>query len=289
MQSCSMARTLRLKDGTVVPRLGQGTWYLGQGLSPRQQERDTLRLGIELGMTLIDTAEMYGEGRSEQLIGEAIQGLDREKLFLVSKVYPHNAGRGRLERSLEATLGRLGTDYLDLYLLHWRGSIPLRETAQEMERQVALGRIRRWGVSNLDLRDMKELMATGLGDHCVADQVLYHLGSRGIEYDLQGWLAERQIALMAYCPLAQGGTLRRGLLSHPAVTEAARAHGATPAQVLLNFVLQKDNVIAIPKASTPQHVLENAAALDFCLTSQELEALDQAFPPPARPVSLDIV
>lgn len=289
MQSCSLSRTLRLKDGTVVPRLGQGTWYLGQGLSPRQQERDTLRRGIELGMTLIDTAEMYGEGRSEQLIGEAIQGLDREKLFLVSKVYPHNAGRGRLERSLEATLGRLGTDYLDLYLLHWRGSIPLRETAQEMERQVALGRIRRWGVSNLDLRDMKELMATGLGDHCVADQVLYHLGSRGIEYDLQGWLAERQIALMAYCPLAQGGTLRRGLLSHPAVTEAARAHGVTPAQVLLNFVLQKDNVIAIPKASTPQHVLENAAALDFCLTSQELEALDQAFPPPTRPVSLDIV
>lgn len=289
MEGRSLAATYCLKDGTRVPRLGQGTWYLGQGLSPRARERDTLRLGVELGMTLIDTAEMYGEGRSEQLIGEALRGLDRDKLFLVSKVYPHNAGRGRLERSLEASLRRLGTDYLDLYLLHWRGSVPLEETAREMERQVSLGRIRRWGVSNLDRSDMEELMATGLGEHCMVDQVLYHLGSRGVEYDLQGWLAGHGMALMAYCPLAQGGTLRRGLMSSPAVVQAARAHGATPAQVLLNFVLQRDNVIAIPKASSPQHVRENAGALEFCLTPEELAALDRAFPPPDRPVPLDIV
>lgn len=289
MQDRSLPRTFRLKDGTEVPRLGQGTWYLGQGISPRVQERDTLRLGISLGMTLIDTAEMYGEGRSEQLIGEAIQGLDREKLFLVSKVYPRNASRARLQRSLEASLRRLGTDYLDLYLLHWRGAVSLRETAEEMERQVELGRIRRWGVSNLDLADMKELMATSLGEHCVVDQVLYHLGSRGVEYDLRGWLAHQGIGLMAYCPLAQGGTLRRGLMSNTAVVEAARAHGVTPAQVLLNFVLQADNVIAIPKASSPAHVKENAGALDFCLTDQELARLNQAYPPPSCPTRLDIV
>lgn len=289
MQAHSLAPTYRLKDGTEVPRLGQGTWYLGQGFNPRAQERDTLRKGIELGMTLIDTAEMYGEGRSEQLIGEALRGLDRDKLFLVSKVYPHNASRERLEHSLEASLRRLGTDYLDLYLLHWRGTVPLLETAQEMDRQVSLGRIRRWGVSNLDLADMKELMATGLGEHCMVDQVLYHLGSRGVEYDLQGWLACHGMALMAYCPLAQGGTLRRGLMSNLAVTEAARAHGVTPAEVLLNFVLQRENVIAIPKASSPQHVRENAGTLAFSLTPEELAALDGAFPPPNRPVSLDIV
>lgn len=289
MQDRILPRTFRLKDGVEMPRLGQGTWYLGQGLSPRQQERDTLRRGIELGMTLIDTAEMYGEGRSEQLVGEALRGLDRDKLFLVSKVYPHNAGRGRLERSLEASLSRLGTDYLDLYLLHWRGSVPLEETAEEMERQVSLGRIRRWGVSNLDLSDMEELMATGLGEHCMVDQVLYHLGSRGVEYDLQGWLAGQGIGLMAYCPLAQGGTLRRGLMSSPAVVQAARARGVTPAQVLLNFVLQRDNVIAIPKASSPAHVEENAGALDFCLSAQELARLDQAYPPPSCPTRLEIV
>ena len=289
MEEKKLARTLRLLDGTEVPRLGQGTWYLGEGLSPRAQERDTLRRGVELGMTLIDTAEMYGDGQSEELVGEAIRGLDRDQLFLVSKVYPVHAGRGQLERSLEASLRRLGTDYLDLYLLHWRGSVPLRETAEEMERQVQRGKIRRWGVSNLDRSDMEELMETGLGDHCVADQVLYHLGSRGVEYDLQGWLAQRGIALMAYCPLTQGGSLRRGLLSHPAVRETAQLHGVTPAQVLLNFVLQRENVVAIPKASATAHVEENAGSLDFCLTEADLQRLDGAFPPPSRPVPLDIV
>lgn len=284
-----LARTLRLKNGVTVPRLGQGTWYLGQGLSPRAREIETLRRGVELGMTLIDTAEMYGEGRSEALIGEAIRDLPRERLFLVSKVYPHNAGKNRLERSLDASLRRLGTDCLDLYLLHWRGGIPLRETAQEMERQVAAGKIRAWGVSNLDLEDMKELMATGLGEHCQVNQVLYHLGSRGVEFALQPWMADRQIALMAYCPLAQGGTLRRGLMGAEPVVQAARAHGVSPAQVLLNFVLQKENVLAIPKASSPEHVEDNAKALDFVLTADELAGLERVYPAPKRRMPLDIV
>ena len=285
----TLSKQLVLKNDVSVPRLGQGTWYLGQGLQPREQELAALRRGIERGMTLIDTAEMYGEGRSEALIGEAIRSLDRDGLYLVSKVYPHNAGHGRLEKSLTASLQRLGTDHLDLYLLHWRGSIPLRETAEEMERQVTLGRIKSWGVSNLDLDDMQELMQTGLGEHCITDQVLYHLGSRGVEYDLLPWLTERRIALMAYCPLAQGGTLRRGVLRSPAVLQAAEHHGATPAQVLLDFVLQQPDVIAIPRSSAPAHTEENAAALDFCLTAEELTALDRAFPAPNHPTMLDIV
>ena len=289
MAAQTLSPTLELKNGIRVPRLGQGTWYLGQGLQPKAREIAALRRGVELGMTLIDTAEMYGEGRSEALIGEAIRNVDRASLFLVSKVCPHNAGRARLQKSLDASLRRLGTDYLDLYLLHWRGGVPLRETAEEMERQVAAGKIRSWGVSNLDLADMQELMDTGLGGHCLVDQVLYHLGSRGVEFDLQPWLAKQRIALMAYCPLAQGGSLRRGLMNSPAVLQAARNHGATPAQILLNFVLQKENVLAIPRSSSPAHTEENAAALRFCLTQEELRLLDQAFPAPQRPTPLDIV
>lgn len=285
----NFASQLTLANGVQVSRIGQGTWYLGQGLHPRAQEKAAIRRGIECGMTLIDTAEMYGEGQSEQLIGETICDIDRDKLYLVSKVYPHNAGRDRLERSLTASLKRLGTDYLDLYLLHWRGSVPLRETAEEMERQVELGRIRGWGVSNLDLSDMQELMQTGLGDHCMVDQVLYHLGSRGVEYDLLPWLKEKNIAMMAYCPLAQGGTLRRGLFQAPAVQSAAEHHRATPAQVLLNFVLQQPNVIAIPRTSSPSHAEENAQAMSFCLTEEELGELNRAFPAPNHPTMLDIV
>lgn len=284
-----VAAGLTLANGAEVPRVGQGTWYLGQGIHPRDQEKSALRRGIECGMTLIDTAEMYGDGQSEKLIGETICDIDRDKLYLVSKVYPHNAGRGRLEKSLTASLKRLGTEYLDLYLLHWRGSVPLKETAEEMERQVALGRIRSWGVSNLDLSDMQELMQTGLGEHCLVDQVLYHLGSRGVEYDLLPWLQKKKIAMMAYCPLAQGGTLRRGLFQSPAVRRAAEHHQVTPAQVLLNFVLQQSNVIAIPRTSCPSHAEENAQAMSFCLMEEELRELNRAFPAPDHPTMLDIV
>ncbi len=284
-----MNRTYTLKNGTEIVRLGQGTWYLGQNYSPRKQEIETLRRGIELGMNLIDTAEMYGGGRSEELVGEAIRGYDRESLYLVSKVYPHNAGKKHLEKSLDDSLRRMGVDYLDLYLLHWRGSIPFRETVAEMERMVAAGKIKSWGVSNLDVDDMDELLAQAKGSHCQVDQVLYHLGSRGVEYDLQPYLEERNMALMAYCPLAQSGTLKKGLFTDPAVLAAAKNHDATPAQVLLNFVLQKENVVAIPKASSIAHVEENAKALSFCLTADELAKINKSFPAPTRKMYLDIV
>ena len=281
--------TYRLKDGREMPRLGQGTWFMGEDRARRSKEVEAIQLGIDLGMTLLDTAEMYGEGKAEELIGEAIRGIPREKLFIVSKVYPHNAGKRNLERSLDRSLARMGTDSLDLYLLHWRGGIPLRETAEEMERMVSLGKIKGWGVSNLDLDDMKELMATGLGEHCLTDQVLYHLGSRGVEYDLQPWLEKNGISLMAYCPLAEAGTLRRGIMSNETVLSIARSHGMTPAQVMLCFLLRKENVIVIPKASSAEHVRENAAVLNDCLTEEDLRALDASFPAPDYPTPLDVV
>lgn len=198
--------------GTSVPRLGQGTWYLGEGRSPRKQELAALRAGMEAGMTLIDTAERYGEGRSEKLVGEAIAPYDREKLFLVSKVYPWNAGEDQIFRSCENTLRRLKTDYLDMYLLHWRGSVPLEETAECMEDLMRRGLIRQWGVSNLDKEDMEELWESSAGQNCRTDQCLYHLGSRGVETVLLPWLRQHNVSLMAYCPLAQSGTLQNQLL-----------------------------------------------------------------------------
>lgn len=220
-----------LPDGTSLPRIGQGTWYMGDDPSKKNEELRALRRGVELGLNLIDSAEMYGDGRSESLVGEAIEGI-RDQVFLVSKVYPHNAGRNRIAVSCEQSLKRLKTDRLDLYLLHWRGSIPLSETVEAMEQLVEAGKILRWGVSNLDTDDMKDLFDAARGTNCMVDQVLYHLGSRGVEYDLLPWLRERKIPMMAYSPLAQAGTLRRGLVEHPAVKEIADRHGVKPLQIL---------------------------------------------------------
>ena len=239
-------------------------------------------------MTLIDTAEMYGEGASEELIGEAIQPFRREDLFLVSKVYPHNAGGARLERACERSLERLGVDVIDLYLLHWRGSVPLRDTVAGMRKLQREGKIRYWGVSNLDKYDMQELLQAG-GNDCAADQVLYHLGSRGVEFDLLPWLQRQKMPMMAYCPLAQAGRLRRGLAQSSAVQQVARAHGWTEMQVLLAFAAQPEGVIAIPKAGTPAHTALNAAMLDQRLTPEDLAVLNAAFPAPTRPEPLDIV
>lgn len=282
------AARVALPDGTEAPRLGQGTWHLSERASRRDSELEALRLGIRLGMTLIDTAEMYGEGRSESLVGEAIRGISRESLFLVSKVYPHNAGRGRIFESCKNSLRRLGTDYLDLYLLHWRGSVPLAETVACMEELTAQGLIRRWGVSNFDTDDMEELWNTPGGNRCAVNQVLYHLGSRGVEYDLLPWMRKRRVPLMAYCPIAQGGSLRRGLFENPSVLRVAGAHGATPAQVLLSFVTRGGDVVAIPKAGTPQHTLENAGAGLLELSESDLSALSAAFPAPKRKTVLDM-
>ena len=280
---------LKLNDGSRMPRLGMGTWYLGENKAARKQEIEALRAGIHAGCCLNVTAEMYGSGKSEQLIGEAIKGIDRSSLFIVSKVYPHNAGRAHIFDALDRSLRNLRTDYLDLYLLHWRGQVPLRETVECMEQLVKEGKIRRWGVSNFDTDDMEELFSVKNGDHCAVNQVLYHLGSRGVEYDLMPWLEEHHVPLMAYCPLAQGGDLRRGLLNNKAVQMVAEQRHITAMQVLLAFVLHHENVIAIPRSGKAGHVLENCQAAEIKLTEEEYRLLDRAFPAPDHKVWLDIV
>ncbi|MDV7025196.1 aldo/keto reductase [Atlantibacter subterranea] len=271
-----------------IPAIGQGTWYMGENAAQRRQEVAALQRGIDLGLTLIDTAEMYAEGGAEHVVGEAIRGR-RDEVYLVSKVYPWNAGGQKAQAACEASLKRLGTDYLDLYLLHWRGNIPFEDTIAAMESLMAQGKIGRWGVSNLDADDMQSLWMLQGGKECATNQVLYHLGSRGIEYDLLPWCAERHMPVMAYCPLAQAGRLRDDLMNDPVVNAIARDKGITAAQVLLAWVIRRPGVLAIPKASTIKHVEENAAALDVKLTAQDIEQLDAAFPPPGRKMPLDVV
>ena len=279
---------IALPDGCSIPRLGMGTWYLGEGRRSLPTEVDAIRAGLDAGIRLIDTAEMYGDGAAERLVGEAIAGYEREKLFLVSKVYPHNAGRAHLRHSLEQSLERMGTDYLDMYLLHWRGSIPLRETVECMQDAVSDGLILHWGVSNLNVSDMRELLSISDGDRCSIDQVLYHLGSRGIEVDLMPWLAGHHIPIMAYCPLAQAGRLRSGLTRSQAVRAVAQAHGFTPMQVLLAFVLHHHDVVAIPRSGSRAHTLDNAAVLADPISDEEFDELSRAFPAPDHPVALDM-
>ena len=261
--------------------MGQGTWKMGERTERRSDEIAALRAGVELGMTLIDTAEMYGDGAAETLISEAL-GSVRDQLFLVSKAYPQNASRSRLAGACEASLKRLGTDRLDLYLLHWRGSVPLAETIEAMEALKSAGKIRHWGVSNLDTDDMDELIAAG-GDGCVTDQILYNLVRRGPELDLLPWLAEHNIPVMAYSPVEQGR-----LSTHPALDKIAAEVGATPVQVALSWTLRQDGLIAIPKASSVAHVRENRAAADIVLSDAQLATLDAAFPRPRdhRPLEM---
>lgn len=264
-----------LPGGETVPALGQGTWHMGEDRRQRAQEAASVRLGIELGMTLVDTAEMYGSGGAEEVVREAAKGL-RDRLFIVSKVYPHNASAQGVVAACEKSLKRLGTDRIDLYLLHWRGSVPLAQTVEGFHRLEREGKIRYHGVSNFDRRDMEEWVAAG-GDGVATDQVLYNLATRGPEWDLAPWCIERSVTIMAYTPLGQGRMLAR-----PELAEIARRHNATPAQVALAWLLHKDGVIVIPKASRPEHMRENRGALDLDLTEDDLAALDRAFPPPAR-------
>lgn len=279
---------MTLMNGQPLPRIGQGTWFMGEKPALANDEIAALQKGVELGMTLIDTAEMYGEGASEELVGEAIKPIRREDLFLVSKVYPHNAGGARLERACERSLERLGVDVIDLYLLHWRGSIPLRDTVAGMHRLQQEGKIRYWGVSNLDKYDMQELLQAG-GKDCSANQVLYHLGSRGVEFDLLPWLQRQSMPMMAYSPLAQAGTLRRGLTQNAAVRQIAAARGWTELQVLLAFAAQPEGVIAIPKSGNPKHTALNAAVMNERLTDEEMKLLNAAYPSPTRPEPLDMI
>ncbi|MDQ1231474.1 aldo/keto reductase [Sphingomonas sp. SORGH_AS_0879] len=275
-------KTIRLPDGTAVRALGQGTWMMAEDRRRRAEEIAALREGIDLGLTLIDTAEMYADGESERLVGEAIEGR-RDEIFLVSKAYPQNASRDRPPRACEASLARLGTDRLDLYLLHWRGSVPLAETVEAMERLVEAGKILRWGVSNLDTDDMDELVASG-GAACATDQILYNLTRRGPEHDLLPWLAGRGITTMAYSPVEQGR-----LVAHPALRTLAEELGATPAQVALAWLLAQGDIIAIPKAGRSAHVRENRAAADLTLDTEVLAHLDELFPRPEGRVPLEML
>lgn len=284
-----MERTVKLPNQTAVSALGQGTWLLGERNSTRIQEIEALRAGIDAGMTLLDTAEMYGSGKAEALIGEAIQGYDRNSLFLVSKCYPQNAGRKNIFKSCMASMQRMKTDYIDLYLLHWRGGIPLSETVECMEQLKKEGKIRHWGVSNFDTDDMEELWRVPKGDHCAVNQVLYHIASRGIEFDLLPWLRQRGVPVMAYCPLAQAGDLQQGLYDNPILKKIAAAHNCSISQVLLAFVMRQKDIIAIPRSSKKEHTLDNAGASKIVLTNAEISMLDQAYPAPNRKVYLDII
>jgi diketogulonate reductase-like aldo/keto reductase len=274
-------KTVTLKSGDKVPVLGIGTWRMGERKSERTAEVAAIKLALELGITLIDTAEMYGEGGAEEAVADAVAGR-RDGLFIVSKVYPHNASRKGAIAACERSLKRLKTDRLDLYLLHWRGSHPLTETVEAFEALKKDGKIRQWGVSNLDVDDMAELAGVPGGRNCASNQVLYHLGSRGVEWQLLDRCRKDKVMVMAYSPLGQGPLLRK-----PALGTIAAKHGVDAAAVALAWVLRQPGVIAIPKAVKPEHVRANMKALDVVLDAGDLAALDAAFPPPKRAAPLE--
>ena len=276
-------KTLLLPCGEAVPALGMGTWNMGDSPARRADELATLRLGLDLGCTLVDTAEMYGEGLSEELVGEALQGR-RDEAFIVTKVYPHNASKAGTVAACERSLRRLRTDRIDLYLLHWRGSVPLAETLQAFMALQKAGKIRHYGISNLDIADMKELWALPGGKDVQANQLLYNLTRRGIEHDLLPWLRQRAIPVMAYSPIEQGR-----LAADKRLSKFAARQGMTPAQVALAWLLAKDDVIAIPKTGSKLRVQENFDALSHPLDAAALAELDSLFPPPTGPVPLEML
>lgn len=274
-------RTTRLPAGVDVPVLGQGTWYMGEDRRRAADEVAALRLGLDLGMSLIDTAEMYASGGAEEVVCEAIAGR-RDEVYLVSKVLPSNASRQRTIAACEASLKRLGTDHIDLYLLHWRGGVPLAETIEAFEALQAAGKIGQWGVSNFDLDDMQEL--AGVSGAVQTNQVLYNLDSRGIEFDLLPASRRAAVPIMAYSPIGQGG-----FAGDDRLAAIAGRHGVSTTQVALTWVLRHTGVIAIPKAVKPEHVRANRAAADLVLTEADLAELDAAFPPPRRKVPLEMI
>jgi len=273
--------TMKLPSGDVIPVLGLGTWMMGENARQKNDEVAALRLGLELGMTLIDTAEMYANGGSERVVAEAISGR-RDEVFLVSKVLPQNASRSGTIKACEQSLKRLNTDRLDLYLLHWRQSIPLKDTLEGFMALKRDGKIRNWGVSNFDVDDMEELVALPGGDQVAANQVMYNLRRRGIEFDLMPWSKKHNVPIMAYSPLDQGHLMRSSELMH-----IAERHGATPAQIALAWTLRQPEVFSIPKAARDSHVRDNQKALAIRLKDEDLAELDRAFPPPTKKKPLE--
>lgn len=275
--------SITFPNGTEVPALGQGTWAMGEDAGHAKAEIESLKAGIDLGMTLIDTAEMYGDGGAEEIVGQAIRGR-RDEVFIVSKVYPWNASLHGTIEACERSLERLGTDRIDLYLLHWRGNYPLTETVAAFETLKASGKIGAWGVSNFDTDDMEELLGVPNGANVAANQVLYNLSRRGIEFDLLPWCQSRGIPIMAYSPIDQGS-----ILHHPELIHIAKAYQATPAQLALAFLLERDGVIVIPKTANAERAAENRDCVSLDITDDDWDALDAAFPPPAKKKPLEML
>jgi len=275
--------TVTLPSGITVPALGLGTWKMGEIKNRANEEIDSLRLGIDLGMTLVDTAEMYGDGGAERVVGKALEDR-RDEVFLVSKLYPWNASRAGTIAACESSLARLDTDRIDLYLLHWRGEYPLTETVAAFETLRSQGKIGAWGVSNFDVPDMEELFAVEGGSNCAANQVLYNLARRGIEHDLLPWCQTRGVAVMAYSPIEQGR-----LAHNPELIRIAKAYQATPAQLAVAFLLEREGVIAIPKSASLKRVRENRGAADIEISEEDMDALDLAFSPPTQKVPLEMI
>lgn len=281
-----MKRTLNKQSVLAV---GMGTWHMGDDPAKEKAEIDALQAGIKAGAAVIDTAEMYGEGNAETLVGKAIQPFTRGDLYLISKVYPWNASADELPKALDRSLARLGTDYLDLYLLHWRGDVPLAETVDALEAAKASGKIRAWGVSNFDVADMEELLRLENGDQCAANQVLYNLGARGIEYDLLPWQAEAEIPVITYSPIAQGDRLGHHFKNDEVLKELAEAKGCTIFQLLLAWTLRQPRVLAIPQTSDSLHMLQNIEACKIVFSKSELAAIDARFPAPTKKQPLAMI
>ena len=275
-------------NNQVLPALGIGTWEIGDDPKLRDEEIAAIKAGLDVGLSVIDTAEMYGNGCSEELVGEAIKPYQRAKIFLISKVLPQNASRSKMRQSLQNSLQRLQTDYLDLYLYHWRGMVPLSETVSELQALQNEGLIRSWGVSNFDIDDMQELWQLPEGQNCVVNEDLYNLETRGIEYSLLPWQREHHVPLIAYSPLGRGPKMGSTMMKNEAVLQVAEEHEASAYQILLAWVMQQSDVLAIPKSSSSKHLLSNLKALDIELTPEDLQILEKAYPKPEHKEPLAI-
>ncbi|WEV76301.1 aldo/keto reductase [Bifidobacterium sp. ESL0800] len=275
--------------GQSVPAVGIGTWHMGNEPEQHDEEIAAIRAGIEAGARAVDTAETYGTGKSETLVGEALQPFNRDDIFLISKVRPENASKAVMEEHLDASLKRLQTDHLDLYLYHWRGSIPLEETVAELDRLRETGKIGAWGVSNFDIPDMQELVELPAGGNVAANEDLYHIESRGIEYDLLPWQRERHIPLIAYSPVGGlSNNLKTSMLTDPAVCKVAERHGVSTYELLIAWTVRDGNTLAIPQTSNPKHMRANIAAAGIELTQEDLAELDGRYPAPTHRIPLDV-
>ncbi len=270
---------VNIKDMSIEP-VGLGTWKMGDDSNIHQEEIDAIQFAINQGANVIDTAEMYGDGASEELIGEAIQSYDREKLYIISKVHPENASRDKVLTSIDNSLKRLRTGYIDLYLLHWKSQYPLEETISAFEEAKNLGKIKEWGVSNFDTSDMKHLLSLPNGHECVANQVRYNIGDRGIEYDLKPFMRENNIALISYAPIARGDKLGKNLTKSPVLLELSRKYEVDVFQILLAWNIRDGHTLAIPKSSNKLHIENNMGASNIHLTEEDIQKIDSEYPPP---------